>query len=105
MGEREELENWVVHQVIRQTHSRFLRISDSAQRELHLIVRRHITELEESGHTISKEARDTLVRDIVAKLKEYAPESLTLKKIIRRSLLERIFDWLDSRFSEVWHEN
>jgi hypothetical protein len=98
VGESEKLEQWILRQVISRIHGDGFRISDSAQKDLQLAVRRRIHELLDSaGGKISKEAKNALANEISAKVRRQLRNSAIARRVVRRSALEEVIEWLDSK--------
>ena len=91
MSSEHELERWLVSKIIREVHNGSVRLSDSAQRELHFALRERLAKLREVEFERGK--AEPLIQEFAASVHENAlePSVVTHKKVIvRKNLLSRL---------------
>jgi len=101
VASQQDLERLIVKKIIGEVHDGAVRISDSGQRELHLIVRERIpTATSSEKIEVSKEELNILIAAFAARLSENAPDNPVPHKrtIIRKTLIGRVIDL----FSDFW---
>ncbi|MFL0797318.1 MAG: hypothetical protein K6L73_07485 [Cellvibrionaceae bacterium] len=93
------IERIILKEIINKTHNESIRISDSCQKDILLLVRSRIPEGKKASDLDLKEIR-FLVNEFASKIHKAAPESKNPRKraVVRRSILESIKSFL----SDIW---
>jgi hypothetical protein len=101
VANQQDLERQIVKEIITEVHDGLMRLSDSSQRELHLVIRERIAGPANSRVIeVDKEEIDALIAKFAKQLRESAPSQTDSgrKAIVRKSLMGRIIDL----FSDIW---
>lgn len=96
---RQDVERKIVKKIISKVHNESIRLSDSSQRELHLIIRKRIpTSI--NSEKLNEKALDTYIAKFAKDIHANAPEQTdTGKRVkIRRFLIDKI----TKLFSDIW---
>jgi hypothetical protein len=101
VANQQDIERRIVKEIISEVHDGSMRLSDSSQRELRLIIRKRISGTAKSREIeVNKEELDALIAKFAEQLHEKAPSQSGSgrKTIVRKSFMSKIIDL----FSDIW---
>lgn len=101
MASQQDIERWIVKKIISEVHDGSTRLSDSGQRELHLVVRERMPSPVNSEEiVIDKKELDALIVKFAEQIHKNVPNQSDSGKrpVVRRTLIGRIIDL----FSDIW---
>ncbi|HEV7667569.1 MAG TPA: hypothetical protein VGS22_03530 [Thermoanaerobaculia bacterium] len=97
---REDLERRLVTEILRSVHSDSMRIADSAQRDLHFLIRERIDSLLASGKKVDAASIRASIQEFSERIRQSASEigEADRRLVLRKSFIGRVIKF----FERTW---